>query len=345
MRSASSPLKFSTSAKIRLCFAVLLLANVAFSAISLEEYQAKLHKLKSELILSDEKDSTLFDRARKDFPNRVTIESGNSRFEISNEWLLSKLEKIQNSSGEERKSNVDETLKTIEYALKEVEKLKQTKTASLSKSEAKKKLEQILSKPEYLKPEEKEPNAFEKFIENILRWLQRNSPKPVIPEASSETQKILSLVLQIIITVLLCVLIGILFYRLTLRSTSNNTLSEEDETIVLGEKLSKTNSSEDLLSEAKRLVEEGNMRLAIRKAYIALLYELANRKILRLSKNKTNRDYLEEVKHNLEIYPSFCSMTKSFERAWYGFRNLTRSDWENFMATYKQTINKRVGKG
>jgi len=107
---------------------------------------------------------------------------------------------------------------------------------------------------------------------------------------------------------------------------------------VLGEKLAPDQSAVDILAEAEALARQGDMRTAIRKAYIALLVELGERKVLSLARHKTNRDYLRAVRKREPLYSSMKDLTDSFERHWYGFVTATENDWAAFRAMYQRTL-------
>ena len=98
---------------------------------------------------------------------------------------------------------------------------------------------------------------------------------------------------------LIIALVGFLIYKLApllMKKIRNRDKNKKKERIILGEKLSADETSENLFSEAENLAREGNLRAAIRKGYIALLFELSERKIVGLAKHKTNRDYLRDVR-------------------------------------------------
>jgi hypothetical protein len=59
--------------------------------------------------------------------------------------------------------------------------------------------------------------------------------------------------------------------------------------IILGERLEPDQTSADLLAQADALARNGDLRSAIRKAYIALLCELGDRKLISIAQSKTNR--------------------------------------------------------
>ena len=115
--------------------------------------------------------------------------------------------------------------------------------------------------------------------------------------------------------------------------------TKEGARIVLGERLEPDQSARDLLSEAENLARTGDLRAAIRKAYIALLLELGERKIITLEQHKTNRDYLRAVRRVERLYPNVKQLTDSFELHWYGSARATETDWQAFRSGYKQALS------
>ncbi|MFN0110235.1 MAG: DUF4129 domain-containing protein, partial [Blastocatellia bacterium] len=83
----------------------------------------------------------------------------------------------------------------------------------------------------------------------------------------------------------------------------------------------------------------GDFRSAIRRAYIALLCELEQRGKVRLHRSKTNRDYLDELKPQPSLYPTFSVMTGAFEHVWYGHEPATENEFNDFLTLYKETVN------
>jgi len=112
--------------------------------------------------------------------------------------------------------------------------------------------------------------------------------------------------------------------------------------IVLGERLEPDASAVDLLAEAEALARSGQIRAAIRKAYIALLVELGERKVISLAHHKTNRDYLRSVRSIPGLYTPMAGLTDSFERHWYGLGQPEPGDWQSFRDAYKAVIQTRT---
>ena len=136
-------------------------------------------------------------------------------------------------------------------------------------------------------------------------------------------------------------LIGFLIYKFApflINRFQTREKREKRERVILGEKLAADETSGNLFSEAERLAQAGDLRGAIRKGYIALLCELSDRKIIGLSKNKTNRDYLRDVRKRRELYQNMTGLTNNFERHWYGFQEADESDWNEFKDDYQKAV-------
>jgi hypothetical protein len=99
---------------------------------------------------------------------------------------------------------------------------------------------------------------------------------------------------------------------------------------VLGESVAADETAADLLTEAERLARAGDLRGAMRKAYIAVLCELGDRKILRLAPHKTNRDYLRALSDNARLFQTVQPLTNAYERHWYGLIPASETDWREF---------------
>jgi hypothetical protein len=122
------------------------------------------------------------------------------------------------------------------------------------------------------------------------------------------------------------------------RSRKRKTPKKRKARIVLGERLEPEQTSSDLLSEAEALARSGDLRAAIRKAYIALLVELGDRKVISLAQHKTNRDYLNSLRNIPQLHSRMRGLTDSFERHWYGFAQATPNDWQDFRAGYLSAL-------
>ena len=76
-------------------------------------------------------------------------------------------------------------------------------------------------------------------------------------------------------------------------------------------------SSSDFDELIRSAIETKNYKLAIRYLYLKSLHLLANQGFIELKDNKTNYQYLNEIK-NSRIAKAFQDTTRLFEWAWYG---------------------------
>ena len=116
-------------------------------------------------------------------------------------------------------------------------------------------------------------------------------------------------------------------------------LEKREARVVLGERLAREQTAADLMNEAEALARRGELRAAIRKAYIAVLCELGDRKVITLSQHKTNRDYLRALREKRTLLSEMQKLTNSFENHWYGFQQTTPDDWTSFRTGYQKVMS------
>ena len=322
-------------------------ANVA--ALPIDEYQRNLkqaiNKLEEATKVEVDKDwvEAEFEKrmletieiVREALPEHHAVEFDGGVCNVDNSWLhksLDELKKLPGAKQFEKVELITESLKAIEIRITE----RQAAVARAeSKEQAKSKLDSILARPEYV-TEQRGPNAIIRLVRDFIRWLESLFPKrsPVEPGRVD----VISLIAQILViglalAVLLYVL-KILLGRFGRTRRAKRPKKKKEARIVLGERLEPEATSTDLLSQAEALARSGELRAAIRKAYIAFLVELGDRKMISLAQHKTNRDYLNSVKSMPPLHATMRGLTDSFERHWYGFEQATPDDWQNFRAGY-----------
>ena len=84
----------------------------------------------------------------------------------------------------------------------------------------------------------------------------------------------------------------------------------------------------DLLSEARRHYEAGNYNEAIIFFYSYLLVELDKSQLIRLTRGKTNRQYLREVRRQPLLHELLSLTMVAFEDVFFGHHQLPRSRFE-----------------
>lgn len=326
--------------------------------VPITEYREKIASAQNELyaLLSHDSETEtiaemrleereIFAKIRKDLPVKIEVETDWEKIEADNGWILEKLKQMETETpnSEKQISIINETiagLGAIEVKLRELETLI---SGNRTKDEDKQKLSEILSRFEYQKPVEEKENILQKTWREFTEWLESLFPKRNPTTDEQLGTPTISFVLQLLIYGIVFAIIGFLIYRFApfLRNIFYAfERTEKKERVILGEKLAADETSENIFAEAEKLAREGNLRAAIRKAYIAFLCELGDRKIIGLSKHKTNRDYLRDVRKLPKLHQNMSSLTIGFERVWYGFSQPDNEDWENFREKYKEAVKK-----
>jgi hypothetical protein len=330
----------------------VLFFSTGLLGATLDDYKAKIDSartLASEIedaLRNDEFDqtqaSTFVDTIRRDFPPAERIEWHGGSVEASNEWLL---ERTAAFAGETDPGkglsiivSIREYLSAVSFKLTE---LQQPSATSRTKDEDKQKLAEILRREEYQKPQPAKQSAFQQWLLKLVEWLANIWPKPKMPGQGLSGMESLVFVLRILLYAALLALLAFLVFKIAPLLVPNlkRTRKPKKKTrVILGEHIAEDETASDLLGDAEKLAREGNTRGAIRKGYIALLCDLGDRKIIGLARNKTNRDYLRDVRSRRELHPRMKSVTETFERHWYGFQESDEQDWVRFREEYRQTV-------
>jgi hypothetical protein len=331
--------------------AVLLVLAQAVSAVPLSEYHRRIHQAVTALdsLAQSEENETMASFAARDsqtvasvrtlLPSTESVDWNGTSFNVDNSWLPQELDKYSADRTVARYDllkRMTERLKAIDERLTDLEK---PASATGNKADEHRRLTEILQRREYAGKVEKE-SALSRLLERFYKWLARNllpKPTPVSPGSAA----VISRTAQIFVILLALGVLAFvlkLFLPKMLRSRGRKKKEKAKARIVLGERLEPDQSAVDLLAEAEALARKGELRAAIRKAYIALLVELGDRKIISLAQYKTNRDYLRAVRQVEPLYGNVRQLTESFERHWYGLAQATETDWQAFRSAYRQTL-------
>ncbi len=333
---------------------LMTIANAA-TAAELADYQERVRSAREsiqellanvadeesgeELYVSNEE---LFDEMRELIPAEETVSGSGGEIRTNNRWLIDRLKVAEDEKDLTKRAEI---LNEIDGRLAaigvQIQTLAAAQAAERSKDEDKRKLSEILSRPEYQKPLPKEPeqSALAKWISKFLEWLEPYMPKfgsGSAPDVSGVVS-----VVQYILIGLIILLLGFLAYKLAplfIPRFRAKEKSGKESRVILGETIHEDVSSSDLFSDAERLAREGDLRGAIRKGYVALLCEMSDRKLIGLARHKTNRDYLRDVRSRREIHTEMSGITGSFERHWYGSQDAEAEDWEEFRRRCGDTI-------
>jgi hypothetical protein len=331
---------------------MLIFASGA-GAVTIDEYKAKVDSawrtaVEIERSLGDDQGGSsrlhqLAEQVRRDFPASERIEWQGGIVETSSTWLLESVAVLEKETN--RKKQQDAIVGIREYLSAISFKLNELKIATANdgqKDQDKQKLAEILRREEYQKPQAKQESAIQRWLTKFFEWLESLFPKSNVPTSTFSGMAFLAMVLQVVLYAALIALLVFLIYKIVplifpkLRRDPKP--KRKKERVILGEHLGEDATAVDLFAEAERLAREGNLRGAIRKGYIALLCDLSDRKVIGLAHNKTNRDYLRDVRARRDLHSRMRSVTDTFERHWYGFQESGDQDWARFRDEYKEAI-------
>jgi Domain of unknown function (DUF4129) len=330
---------------------LITLCAVITSARPLSEYQRQVQQAVSALDTLVQSDEGETDAARETritetltavrsaLPANENVEWEDSSVTIDNSWLHRELDKFEKASASEQDTSVTlmtERLQALANRLEEIEKAKAT---SASKAERTKKLSEILQRPEYARGQ-RDVSALTRLGRDLLKWLESLFPKQQLTPGRASLFTTFAQIFVIVLALAVIAYAVKLFAPRVFHKRGTKKKSKRQPMIVLGEKLEPDQSAVDLLADAESLARRGELRAAIRKAYVALLVELGDRKIVSLAQHKTNHDYLGAMRDLEPLYGNVKQLTDTFERHWYGLANATEADWIAFRTGYKQALSR-----
>lgn len=354
-----SPLNFKPlhlSARTTLCAFILLLGSAAHShATNVTQYRHRLQSAVQLLnALASQKEpadnsagetgmAATFEKVRGLLPATELVEAGTGSCRVDNQWLHQALSEYEKSSAgshhAEELRRIAGRLEALGVRLDEIENAAPTDSAGKEKNKAR--LEEILRRSEYQKKTAESGGALERLWQWFIKWLNSLLPNSQ-PTSSGSGAVAVSRGAQIFVVGLALAVIAYVAWKLAPRFLRNRKSGKRDKRearIVLGERLEPDQTAGDLLADAEALARNGDLRAAIRKAYIALLCELGDRKVIRLAQYKTNRDYLSAVREIAPLHEEMKKLTSSFESHWYGFEPATEIEWASFRNGYQRAVS------
>ena len=283
--------------------------------------------------------TTNLTRVRQMLPAKETVVLDGLNVPVDNSWLHEELSAYEKTSSTLKRAQsltrIAERLRAIDDRIQEIR--RRQPAAASDKDAEKGRLAEILRRPEYTQTAP-EGSAFERLLERIIRWIASLFPKPRPMQPGGSRG--FATVAQILVVGICVAAIAFLVWRYgpRLMRGGRKKKKKSEARIILGERLEPDQTAADLLAQADALARTGDLRSAIRKAYIALLCELGDRKLISIAQYKTNRDYLYSVRDKGSLYSSMRKLTMRFELHWYGLVPAGENDWNDFRNDYQKTL-------
>jgi hypothetical protein len=142
-------------------------------------------------------------------------------------------------------------------------------------------------------------------------------------------------VLQIIAAVVAFLAIAYGIYRM-MQAPTNKTIARDGVEITL-ENLEEYLHESDLDQFLRTAKAQGAFSLALRLYYLKIIKKLSEKKIVQWTRDKTNRDYVQELRQHAR-YQGFKNATQTYERVWYGNLSLNISEFERMEIDFQQLL-------
>ena len=159
----------------------------------------------------------------------------------------------------------------------------------------------------------------DRVYRKILSWFFDDIDAPV-----GFLKTFLTLLPYIIAVIVLYLIINF-FLKVNSRSIISGKTNKEIVHIEDDEELLNSKDLPNLISNA---IEAENYRLATRYQYVLLLQQLSNKELIIWEQQKTNEDYIKEVKSK-NIHTEFEEITRFYDFVWYGNFKINAEEYAN----------------
>lgn len=173
--------------------------------------------------------------------------------------------------------------------------------------------------------------SWDRFWEAVGRFLEDLF---TVSEGGAKTSVIIvRIVLGVVVLGVIYLIVMSLIGKkgLWIFSKSHKNISAQD---ITEEDIRQMNFGE-MINETK---EQGNYRLAIRYYYLWLLKRLTNREIIEWHWDKTNNDYLYEIKNTI-LKQDFEYLSYIYEYSWYGDFPIDEAAFGKAEKAFQKTLN------
>jgi hypothetical protein len=176
-------------------------------------------------------------------------------------------------------------------------------------------------------------------IHAILRWLLNQKQDEPAEGPGGHDVPFAAPALYILMAITAGTAIALLM-RLRIRRRRNDVASPASsatEALDLTSDVSPDQAPEDeWLAMAARLLEAGDLRLATRALYLAVLASLGESGLITIHRARSNLDYQRELarraRGNANLLSAFRELVATFERTWYGEHLMSRDAFDRFRA-------------
>jgi hypothetical protein len=319
----------------------LLLAIEATASARLLNYESRvvraaeqIERIKSDRDYGEEGISYI----KRLLPRSEQIEFERREVTADNSWLYGLLDSYTAETDPQRRNGI---LSEVLGRLRALdEQLRRAEAAASGQTESSRdKIHEILSRPAY-QPEQE--TAIGGFIKRLFR-----KARGFLGEIYSSLTRLLERLFGVSAQsawfsniVLIAVLAAAVIVTVAMiRRRRRTPVKRKKKTrTVLGEEIAADSTSSDLAEAGLAAARAGDFRTAVRKLYVALLYELAERNLIELDDSATNREYLRKVSGFSALASPMSFLTDRFDYVWYGMFPSGEEDFAAYLSKYEEAI-------
>ena len=190
--------------------------------------------------------------------------------------------------------------------------------------------EKYLSEP--IQPQRFDEGTWQKSIEGLEYSIKKKKPpKPRTPKKNVKFEwpqlgPALMLVLKILAGLILVVILALLL-RHYLSAPKNRAVKKAIVENLSIEEIEENLQETELYPYINKAIVQNDYALAVRLYYLEVLKQLSTQRAITWRKNKTNRQYLQEMRSS-KHYGEFRVLTLIFERVRYGGQQLNQAQFE-----------------
>ena len=324
--------------------ALALVAPAAAAASTLEEYHGRVASAVDtiEAVYDEESESATtaaeaVAHARAMLPARETVEFDGRSIEVDNSWLAAEVDAYLAASSDADRGAILERIAAGLYAI-DVHLDTLEEAAAHATPEARARVDEILARREFRPPEE---NAIARYIADLRKRIGQMLEELLARLFGNGGAESIGTVLRVVI-VGAGLLALIMLVRAVVQAVQRRKVDgprKKRKRTVLGEEVDESTTAADLAAAARALAASGDFRGAVRKLFVAIIYQLDERGLVRLRAESTNREYLALVRGFEPLHPVMATMTDVFERVWYGGTEIDRSGYESFETLHRQAAS------
>jgi hypothetical protein len=276
-------------------------------------------------------------RVRVLLPPSESVEFDGRSIPVDNAWVGDLAARYEGSTDPELRSKTLDAIATRLYAIDlHLDALDHTRTHATEEEHAK--LREILARSEFQGPGE---SAFARWVRDLRRRIAdflTDLLERLFGGSRGQSVatgiRVVTMALGSIALLLLVRALAVAFARRGTGGKREKRVKKAKTKTVLGEEIDESSTSDDIARAGRALAAAGELRGAVRKLFVALLYRLDERGLVLLHSEATNREYLALVRELGRLHPVMASMTDVFERVWYGEEPLDRVGYDEFERMY-----------